>query len=570
MRRAFVVLAAGWAALLAFSLAARLRDLPSEVASVRMSAAERATVESGDARWHRVVLGLKAATGGRPGVLFVSGGNGEEEFLTYRAAYELYPMPVWVLGTGATLPPATGRISLDPQTAAWIDQHGAQWIVRWRDRDPDHPELSRIVARSETGCEVRRAPWPVSAASEPSPVVWRWLAGLALLVLAGAAAVRRATAGPHPTWSTWDRAGATLVVLGFFLALTQAFAPQSAWNTWDAWMVWDLKVKAIRHAGWLPISYWNDPGYRFSRQEVPLAWPWLQAALAACAGTMDTRLLRLASPVFCLAMAPLLAALAGELGVARGRWLVAGLVSVLPLALEHAANGYVDWPLATVTTGALVVFLRVRRGAARGWEAGAWAGAAGLLKQEGIVAGAACVAVLAWSIRRQRAGRREALRAAGTWLALIGPWLVIRTWYHLHSEAYGPLSFALMGQAPGRLAMVLRAVVLETLGSGRVTTRWGEHLLGSWLLFWYVALPALALGWKRLVQPGRREVAIVVAVQLVTMTVAYLTTNWNPAALIGTSLDRLLLQTVPDIAVLAAVAGPFAPLITVRPMRGFR
>jgi len=165
-------------------------------------------------------------------------------------------------------------------------------------------------------------------------------------------------------------------------------------------MVWDFKVKAIRHDGWLPISYWNDSGYRFTRQEVPLGWPWLQAALAACAGALDSRLLRLTSPVFCLAMAPLLAALAGELGVQRGRWLVAGLVALLPLALDHAANGYVDWPLATVTTGALVVLLRVRRGTAGGWEAGVWAGAAGLLKQEGIVTGAVCVAVLAWSLRR--------------------------------------------------------------------------------------------------------------------------------------------------------------------------
>jgi hypothetical protein len=335
---------------------------------------------------------------------------------------------------------------------------------------------------------------------------------------------------------------------------------------WDAWMIWDLKVKAVLQEGLFPVRYWHDPGYRYSHPEYPLGWPWLLAAVAKGAGGYDSRILRLVSPIFLPALGALCAALAVEVGAPGAAWLVAGAVTLLPLTVEYGSNGYVDLPLTVALTGAMMALLRARRGASRGALVGAWAGAVGWLKQEGLIAGAACVIALAWSARRDPRRSRVAGEAAVAWMAICGPWLVLRTWHHLGSEEFGAWTPALLAELPGRSWLILRALVRETLGPGRVGAGWLHHLPESWLLFWYVALPALVLGWRRVWRPGRRELAVVVAAQAATMVGAYLVTNWNPAILIGTSLDRLLLQMTPGLAILAAVAmSPESP-----PARGGR
>jgi len=137
--------------------------------------------------------------------------------------------------------------------------------------------------------------------------------------------------------------------------------------------------------------------------------------------------------------------------------------------------------------------------------------------------------------------------------------------FPLDAPEFQPLSATLIAAAPHRLAAVGHALVKETVGSGRVHEHMVGHLVNSWLLFWYVALPAIVVGWRRIVAPGRREVVMVLAVQAFMSLAAYVSSNWEIEMFIGTSLDRLLLQMVPGIAVLAAVAGPFATVITVRP-----
>lgn len=379
-----------------------------------------------------------------------------------------------------------------------------------------------------------------------------WLAWVIMLGIIGwrVAMTRRFVSPPEAL------IGVVMLAVAVVLAALYAAGPQPAWSNWDAWAVWDLKVKAIRCEGWFPAKFLVNPDYAYAHQEYPLGWPWLVALLSADGTLFNSLAARMVSPLFALGLAAALAALVAELGAARYRWIVAGAVALLPLALDQSANGYVDLPLAAIMTAAMVLTIRVCRGTSPAWLVGLVAGIAGNFKNEGLIGGMACLVAIAVNAREGRLRWRDVLTAAIVWLIVSGPWQAVVIHFHLQHFDYGPLTLTAVAAMPHRLLMVVRALLLEMFGAGSTGATWLNHALSSWLLFWPVAALALISGWRRLREPGLREVTLILGIQVVAATLAYTLTRLDVNWLLGSSLDRLLLQWVPGVAALAvAVRG---------------
>jgi hypothetical protein len=619
-----VVLSVIWAACLAASLARRGATLAAALPSV--VSPDRAAIESGDPGYHVFLARVQAAV--PPGgavLLIVDDPNREDEFVSYRAAYELYPAPVHVAFRPV---PRPGKpVSLAAADEEWAIAHHPGVLASYARPDPASGRLRRIV--SDRKGRLETTPLADGVVIPPRPVrVTRWLAGVALVFAVGWSVVnvtRTAAAGGgsagatlalawvagagvfgwlltacslvHMPWTAgwsglagavlalllwrppvsvavhppaltgWDRAGIGLVAVAFVLAVGQALVPQSAWSNWDAWAVWDFKVKAALNAAALPTAFLRDADYGFSHPEYPFGVPAVQAFLAQCAGGFDPRLLRLLSPLYALCVPALLAALLLEAGFVNGRWLVAGLVALLPAALAQSANGYLDWPVAATTTAALILLLRAARGESPAWTAVLFAGLAANMKNEAAVFGIAVLLALVPATISGRVRQRDFLLALGVWFALTAPWRGIATALDLTPRDFA-LTPAAFEAAPGRIFLFIQALALETLGPGLggasfasgtpvPWSEWGNHLLNSWLILWFVVGFVFLLGWRRVAHPGARELAIVLAVQVAAAALAYILTIRDPRWLLASSLDRLLLQWVPVVVALsAALARP--------------
>jgi hypothetical protein len=401
----------------------------------------------------------------------------------------------------------------------------------------------------------------LSLAGVPWTARWSGLAG-ALLALALWRSPRPEASRP-PKLGGWDWAGLALVAMASAVAVAEALAPHPAWSNWDAWAIWDFKVKAAVEAMGLPFAFLRNPDYGFTHPEYPFGWPAVQTFLAQCAGGFDTRLLRLLSPVFALCVPPLLAALLLEAGVTQGRWLIAGAVALLPAALTQSGNGYVDWPVAATTTAALLLLLRACRGAGPAWGAALFAGLAGNLKNEAAIFGLGVLAALLVATMGHRVRRRDLGLAVVVWIALVAPWRAIAFQLDLAPRDFAFAPIPALEAAPGRVFLFVQALALETLGPGLggasfaggtpvPWSEWWSHLLNSWLVLWFVVAVVLILGWRRLVRPGARELALVLGVQVAAAVLAYVLTIRDPRWLLASSLDRLLLQWVPAVVALSA------------------
>lgn len=617
-RRVLLVLAAVQAVLLTASLARRipgLRRTPAE----RSPASARAAFESGDPGYHSFLAQLRAAVpAGESALVFVDDPAREDEFVSYRAAYELFPSPVHVEFRQIPRPGRPISLAADDETWAAARRPGVLGMyaraksgsIRLRRIVEDHrgrletAPLAEVVPAPSP--PVRTLPWlggivfvllfgywlayrtGLAPAGASASVALGWVAGAGLfgwvavmLSLGGvpwmtmwvplactalAIASRRLTLPPDrrfPALTGWDIAGLVLVALALKLAVAGALVPQSAWSNWDAWAIWDFKVKAALDAAGVPVAFLRNADYGFTHPEYPFSWPAVQTFLARCAGGFDTRLLRLVSPVWAACVPVLLAALLVEVGVGKGRWLIAGLVALLPAALTQSSNGYVDWPVAATTTAALVFLLRACRGAGPAWPAAFLAGLAANLKNEAAIFGIGLLLALLLGAVARKVRRGDFAAALGLWLVLVVPWRVVALAYDLAPRDFAFNPVAAIEAAPGRIFLFVQALALETLGPGLggasfasgtpvPWSEWLNHLLNSWLILWFAVVFVLLLGWRRLWRPGARELLVVLAVQVAAAALAYILTIRDPRWLLASSLDRLLLQWVPAVVALCA------------------
>jgi len=292
----------------------------------------------------------------------------------------------------------------------------------------------------------------------------------------------------------------------------------------------------------------------------------IHAWLASWAGGMDERLLRLLSPFYLFTLFFLLAGVLKELGMVRGRWLVAAAFITIPKAIQQGYSGYADLPVACGMTAGLLVLVRAYRGEAVGWAAGLFGGLAAVHKDEGLIWAGSSILLLAVWAKRGRVKWGQVVSAGIILAVLVGPWKATTMKMGLRPNDYQVQPLKMLNEAPDRLPQVFRAVVLETVGPGvsmqgiagmeTPAGQWWIQLRGAWFLLWYAILLWAVMGfhrWRR--EPILAWLVLLPVIQAIAYTAVYTASvaaslPWH----ITTSLDRLLLQIAPSMYVLSAAA----------------
>jgi hypothetical protein len=363
-----------------------------------------------------------------------------------------------------------------------------------------------------------------------------------------------------------DRIGIGLAIFAACWVLMAVAMPMSAWGNWDTWAIWNLKAKACLLAGGIPFQMLGEQIYRFSHFDYPLGLPMIHAWLATWAGGLDERLLRLLSPFYLFTLFFLMAGLLKELGMVKGRWLVAGAFITIPKLVTQGHSGYADLPVACGMAAGMLMLVRAYQGAPVGWAAGLFGGLAAVHKDEGLIWGGTSILILAIWAHRGRVKWAQVFAAGIILLALVGPWKATAARLGLRPNDYKVEPVRMLNEAGDRLPQVMRGVVLETLGPGvsiagimgmeSPGVQWWNQFRGSWFIMWYAVLIWAVLGFRR----WRRErilawLVILPVVQACAYTAVYTASvaaslPWH----ITTSLDRLLLQIAPAVYILAAAA----------------
>jgi hypothetical protein len=220
----------------------------------------------------------------------------------------------------------------------------------------------------------------------------------------------------------------------------------------------------------------------------------------------------------------------------------------------QASGGDADVPLAMYAgASALYLFLWWRRG--RPTDAllmGLLAGGAAWTKKEGLpVALLLVLAYAAGEILRRDRGLRA--RARTTLVVILGavalplPWLLFTHVVHPLPRDFLPLTPAVFVAHAGRLPYIATFFVLQMLA------------FTNWSLLWMALAGTLLLAARRLTPSGRGLLLLLVG-QLGLYVVAFVFSDWQPyTAHLQTSLDRLLVQTVP-VALLLLVEAMSTPM----------
>jgi len=609
-------------------------------------AGEQALFESGEKPYHELLSHAPAYDPGEYLLLFSVDNQGQAEFLSYRACYQLYPVkPIYI--PLSFMPPASSRFSLnpDPGLLAMLRLKGVTIAAVFIRPDPARSAYYRIALDNAGKMTLVKLPMRPAPPPAPAPRPLMWLAGLALTALFGAGFfflsglsgenrsgwgtaaalslyagigltawlmvalgvlrvpfsipvvmggwvavlaaagvrwyfLRRSAAPPLPAETVpvavpivvaekmwWpDQVGVGLAVFCACWALLAVVVPMSAWGNWDTWAVWNLKAKACWLARGIPFAMLGEPIYRFSHHDYPLGLPMLHAWLATWAGGMGERLLRLLSPFYLFTLFFLIAGLLKELGMTRGKWLVAAAFITIPKVIQQGYSGYADLPVACGMAAGLLMLVRAYRGAPVGWAVGLFGGLSALHKDEGLVWAGSSILLLAVWARRGRVKWGQVIAAGLILAVLVGPWKSVTARMGLRPNDYQVRPAQMLEDAPDRIPQIFRAVMLETIGPGVTmqgiagmeapSDQWWNQFRGAWFLMWYAVLLWMVMGfrrWRR--EPVLAWLLLVPAVQACAYAAVYTASvaaslPWH----ITTSLDRLLLQIAPSVYVLSAAA----------------
>jgi Dolichyl-phosphate-mannose-protein mannosyltransferase len=350
---------------------------------------------------------------------------------------------------------------------------------------------------------------------------------------------------PLPTSAGSDRPPGWLNALAAAagLALVAALFEQTRrWPDagWDAWMIWNLRARALlRTGGDLAVAcsgalaradFGFHPSYPLLRPGlVALGWriagqetPWVSAGLSfACAA---------------IVLALLFAEVARRSGRTAGL-LAATVFATTPMLAEQAAGGIAETLLCALTLCAAVL-LSAAEDAPEGRRRALWTLAGLALGVSTSVKNEGALFLLAFLVA---AGPKCAGRML---LGAAGP-VALTLWFKLGLAPLDDLITPAMGAralhalAPRRVAMLLLATARRVV----FFQQWGVHLVAA-LLF---------LGLRRArgpLSPLTARLLLVVALVLLGDAAVYLTTPWDLDWHLRTSMDRLILQVWP-IALLA-------------------
>jgi hypothetical protein len=375
----------------------------------------------------------------------------------------------------------------------------------------------------------------VSTAATVGNVIGPFALGVAAVVIGGLATARVGVGALRPARPSPASAlvGAVAVVLGGAIAWRFASAPVSSF---DGSFMWAYKIHALLLDGTPAAEALRRQVAPGVHTEYPILYPALQATVARIPGRMDEPLLRVAA----LAMHAALGLAAFTLVRERAGVLLAtavvGSVATMPFVIGSLGALYVDvvvaW-LAALTVAAIARFLEEDDATLLVLAALFGAGAI-LTKNEGLLGVTAIGVGATAGAWRQGRARRLALVGLAIALAYL-PWRVFRVRQGLHDADFD-LSQVRAGRIPGTLATI-----------GRRT-----------LLGWPVVVAAAALGALLAWRDGRRRLVrfgVTWALALVAgMTASYLLTILVPGARLSANVDRVALQLVFGLALLAGIA----------------
>ena len=377
----------------------------------------------------------------------------------------------------------------------------------------------------------------VASRDAVAPALVLALAGVAM----GARALRAARRGDPSVEDSGPRA---LVIVGLGLAavqvaLTAWMAVRSPLASFDAWSVWAFKARMFALGGPRP-GYFRDYATLNTHPDYPLNLPLAEAALFRVPGSPGVTLAGLLGPA-CLAALLLLfyAGLTRLYGRAVAA-LAAGALSLVPTLTLQAPGGDADVPL-TMYAGASALYLLLWWRGRRPADAllmGLLAGGAAWTKKEGLPV--VTLLVLAYAAGEiLRPDTRPRARAWTTMAVILGaaalplPWLLFIHFVHPLPRDFLPLTPAVFVAHAGRLPHIATFFVLQMLA------------FKNWSLLW-VALAGILLLAARRLTPGGRVLLLLLCGQLGIYMVAFVFSGWQPyTAHVQTSLDRLLVQTVP-------------------------
>jgi hypothetical protein len=379
-----------------------------------------------------------------------------------------------------------------------------------------------------------------------APALVLALAGVAL----GTRALRTSRRGDP---AVQDSGPGTPVMVGLGMAAVQVAlaalaAVRSPLASFDAWSVWTFKARMFALGGPRP-GYFRDPITLHTHPDYPLNLPLAEAALFRVPGALGVTLAGLVGPV-CLA-ALLLLFYAG-LARLHGRPVAAlatGALSCVPVLSLQASGGDADVPLAMYAgASALYLLLWWRRGRpADAVLMALLAGGATWTKKEGLPV--ALLLLLAYAagevLRRDTWPRTRAWTMLAVILGAVAlplPWLLFTHVVHPLGRDFLPLTPAVFVAHAGRLPHIATFFVLQMLA------------FKNWSLLWVALAGALLLVARRLTPSGRGLLLLLLG-QLGIYVAAFVFSDWQPyTAHVQTSLDRLLVQTVPLVLLLLVEA----------------
>lgn len=381
-----------------------------------------------------------------------------------------------------------------------------------------------------------------------------------LWISVGAAAWRleRARAAEAPSA---PRRPASWIVRGVFAAVA-ALAIGAAVGDYlsaphghgDATLIWNLKARFMLRGGvdWSSFVHvpWSSPSH-------PLLVPASVARLWAYAGSE----LPLAPVMLGAAVAAaVVAALIGALDARLARAWVAASVAVAPWTFSQAVTAQTaDLPMALFLLVTVIVVMREwwstadAAGNAHLVLAGVLAAFALWTKNEGVV-----VFLIALAVVTRRAMRQRRVETLVTFVVAAAPVLAAIAWLKLSLAPVAPeyLGDPDLPFAQRSLLDPARVAVVASLAWEHVW-RWGGYGATGLLPVMAGASVAVALapaGWLA------RRVLPVLAIAFGAFCAVWMLTPLDPAWLVSTTADRLLLQLWPSL-VLAAFAAPL-PWVT--------
>ena len=385
---------------------------------------------------------------------------------------------------------------------------------------------------------------------------WPWLAGIGALAWAFAIVrMRRAVAMPlvaEPPMPLALRIAIALLLAWIalrFVSLGEEALLRPVFP-WDAWSAWSTKPKTWFYLGhrepYVSMTEWlarpNDALRTQSAWHYPELLAWIEIWFASGASAWNEPLVDVS---WCGALAAFAFAaygywrangLAPWLGVA----LVYALVS-LPLIDAHVAlAGYADLWVALTLGLVSLAWTRwlIRRDRGQWWLAVATAICLPMIKLEGMVWLLAFAGVALLDLVPSQWRWRAALSVAGLVvvgvLAAVGMGAIELSWFAITIPSLGTFELAWHGVG-GAIAASL-------------------FTLPNWHLLWYVVPVLLVLRRRRfVVDRAARLLGLMLLVDFAFLFVLFFLTTASAWAQDFTSANRLILQLVPSVVVLAAL-----------------